>query len=143
MVARQVLRVSTREATSNVVRPETEPAVTAPDIPVPELVRELRAALVATLVAYLGGVRETRAVRQWADGQRTIQNSDQERRLRLAYQITAVITARDSAAVAAAWFQGLNPDLADQSPARVLREGDLDEVGPQVLAAARAFAASA
>lgn len=110
-------------------------------LPVPELVSELRAGLGASLVAFLGGVREARAVRQWAAGDRAIQNGDQERRLRLAHQITAIITARDSGAVAAAWFQGLNPDLADLSPARVLREGDLDEVGPQVLAAARAFAA--
>jgi hypothetical protein len=110
-------------------------------LPIPELVSELRDALGAKLVAYLGGVRETRAVRQWADGERTIQNGDQERRLRLAHQLTAIITGRDSGAVAGAWFQGLNPDLADRSPARMLREGDLDEVGPQVLSAARAFAA--
>jgi hypothetical protein len=38
--------------------------------------------------------------------------------------------------------QGLNPQLDDWSPARLLREGDIDEVGPLVLAAARAFAAS-
>jgi hypothetical protein len=30
-------------------------------------------------------------------------------------------------------------DLDDRSPARLLREGTLDETGPQVLAAARAF----
>jgi hypothetical protein len=42
--------------------------------------------------------------------------------------------------VAQAWFQGLNPQLEDRSPARLLREGDLDDVGPQILAAARAFA---
>jgi hypothetical protein len=43
------------------------------------------------------------------------------------------------ARVAQAWFQGLNPQLDDGSPARLLREGDLDEVGPLVVAAARAF----
>jgi len=32
--------------------------------------------------------------------------------------------------VVQAWFQGLNPQLEDRSPARLLREGDLDEVGP-------------
>jgi hypothetical protein len=45
----------------------------------------------------------------------------------------------DSPGVAQAWFQGLNPQLHDRSPARLLREGELDEVGPQVVAAARAF----
>jgi hypothetical protein len=52
-----------------------------------------------------------------------------------------VITARDSKEVAQAWFQGLNPLLDDRSPARLLRDGDLEEVGPQVLTAARQFAA--
>jgi hypothetical protein len=41
--------------------------------------------------------------------------------------------------VTQAWFQGLNPQLEDWSPARLLRDGELDEVGPAVLAAARAF----
>ena len=36
----------------------------------PQLVGQLRALLGAQLVAYLGGVRETRAVRQWAAGER-------------------------------------------------------------------------
>jgi hypothetical protein len=29
--------------------------------------------------------------------------------------------------------------LDDQSPARLLREGDIDEVGPEIIAAERAF----
>ena len=33
----------------------------------------------------------------------------------------------------------LRSQLDDRSPARLLREGDLDEVGPLVVAAARAF----
>ena len=44
-------------------------------------------------------------------------------------------------AIAQAWFQGLNPQLGDRSPLRLLREGDLDEVGPEVIGAARAFLA--
>jgi len=41
-----------------------------------------------------------------------------------------------------AWFQGLNPQLEDRSPARLLREGDLDEGGLPVLSGARSFAAT-
>jgi len=96
----------------------------------------------AKLVAYLGGVRETRAVRQWAEGTRSVQDSTDERRLRLAYQVATLIAERDSPGVIQAWFQGLDPQLDDRSPARLLREGELDEVGPLVLAAARAFAAT-
>jgi hypothetical protein len=107
----------------------------------PVLVKELRDLLGAKLVAYLGGVKETRAVRQWADGERGVQDPADEQRLRLAYQAATLIAERDSPAVVQVWFQGLNPQLEDRSPARLLREGDLDEVGPAILTAARAFAA--
>ena len=106
-----------------------------------ELTGELRALLGAKLVAYLGGVKETRAVRQWVEGSRQIAGVDNQRRLRLAYQAAKLIAERDDPGVVQAWFQGLNPALADRSPARLLRDGDLDDVGPQVLAAARQFAA--
>jgi len=43
--------------------------------------------------------------------------------------------------VVQAWFTGLHPVLGDRSPARVLRKDNLDQAGPQVLAAARQFAA--
>lgn len=107
----------------------------------PELVTALRDLLGAKLVAYLGKVKETRAVRQWADGTRTIGNDGDVERLRIAYRAARMITERDEPAVAQVWFQGLNPILDDRPPALLLREGELGEVGPQVLAAARQFAA--
>ena len=107
----------------------------------PELVTELRALLGARLVAYLGSVRETRAVRQWADGER--EPSDEVRnRLRVALQVALTLAAAESPDIAQAWFQGLNPQLEDRSPARLLREGELAEVGPSVIAPARAFLTS-
>ena len=106
-----------------------------------QLVTALRDLLGAKLVAYLGRVKETRAVRQWAEGTRSIANPADVDRLRVAYRAAVVLTARDSKQVAQAWFQGLNPLLDDRSPARVLRDGDLEQVGPQLLTAARQFAA--
>jgi hypothetical protein len=106
-----------------------------------ELVTALRELLGVKLVAYLGKVKETRAVRQWAEGTRDIANPREVDRLRVAYRAAKMITQRDSKEVAQAWFQGLNPLLDDRSPARVLRDGDLETVGPQVLTAARQFAA--
>ena len=104
----------------------------------PELVSELRSVLGARLVAYLGSVKETRAVRQWAEGER--EPSEEVRsRLRVALQVALPLAEADSPEIAQAWFQGLNPQLEDRSPARLLREGELDEVGPAVIAAARAF----
>ena len=103
------------------------------------VVTQLRDLLTPRLVAYLAGVRETRAVHQWADGTRDVKSGDAEDRLRLALQLAIVLNESDAPRVVQAWFQGLNPHLDDRSPARLLREGDLDEVGPLVLAAARAF----
>lgn len=107
---------------------------------VAELVSKLRELLGAQLVAYLGSVTETRAVRQWADGVRK-PPAEVTRRLRLAYQVAGLLTERDHPRVVQAWFQGMNPQLEDIAPARLIREGSPDEVGPRVLAAARAFAA--
>jgi hypothetical protein len=104
----------------------------------PEVVAELRAVLGARLVAYLGSVNETRAVRQWADGDRA-PGEDVRQRLRVALQVALPLADTESPQIAQAWFQGLNPQLDDRSPARILREGDLEEVGPAVIAAARAF----
>lgn len=129
-------------ATATPARPGLHAHALATRLDAPVLVKELRDLLGAKLVAYLGGVRETRAVRQWAEGTRSIQDNTDERRLRLAYQIAVLIAERDAPDVIQAWFQGLNPALEDRSPARLLREGDLDEVGPAVLGAARAFAAT-
>jgi hypothetical protein len=104
----------------------------------PDAAAQLRELLGARLVAYLGGVRETRAAHQWADGTREPSEAVQQR-LRLALQVAIPIADADSPQIAQAWFQGLNPQLDDRSPARLLRDGDLDEIGPAVIAAARAF----
>ncbi len=105
-----------------------------------EVVAGLRGLLGARLVAYLGSVKETRAVRQWADGDRE-PSADVVLRLRLAFHVASLLSERDSAAVVKSWFQGMNPMLSDVSPARLLRDGHLDDVGADLLAAARAFAA--
>ena len=109
-------------------------------LPTPALVAALRDLLGARLVAYVGSVKETRAVRQWAEGQRE-PSAEVVLRLRTAYHAAALLAEKDSPAVVAAWFQGMNPRLGDVAPARLLREAELDVAGPRVLAAARAFAA--
>ena len=98
----------------------------------------MRELLGARLAAYIGGVAETRAVREWADGTRTPGNEVQQR-VRVALQVALLLNEVDGREITQAWFQGLNPQLDDRSPARLLREGTLEETGPQVLAAARAF----
>lgn len=110
---------------------------------VSDLVAALRDLLGARLLAYIGSVKETRAVRQWADPEDSrTPSADVVGRLRLAYRIAALISEKDSLGVIQAWFQGMNPRLDDVAPARLLRDGDLAQHGPTVLAAARAFAAA-
>jgi hypothetical protein len=104
----------------------------------PEVVSTLRELLGRGLVAYLGEVKETRAVNQWAAGDRE-PGAQVQARLRLALQVALMVADADGPRVAQAWFQGLNPQLDDRSPARVLREGDLERDGQAVLGAARAF----
>ena len=119
-------------------RPDLEAYERSARLAFPEVVRELSAILGPKLVAYVAGVREVRAVRQWSAAEREARAPIPER-LRLALQVAWLIDRHDSASVAQAWFQGLNPQLDDRSAARLLREGELEEVGPQILSAARAF----
>src|SRR5680860_661284 len=108
-------------------RPELRAHEHAIRTPLPDALGELQALLTARLVAYLAGVTETRAVKEWADGSRSIRSPETEARLRLALQIAVMLAERDDARVVQAWFTGLNPQLDDRSPARLLREGDLAE----------------
>lgn len=106
-----------------------------------ELVDRLRDLLGATLVAYLGSAQETSTVRRWADPSDPLTPSGAVMdRLQTAYEIAVLLAEKDSASVVQAWFQGMNPRLDDSAPARLLREGELDQVSHDVFAAARAFA---
>ncbi len=125
-------------AVNPVARPDYAAHIRAVRSSFPEIVAALREILGLKLCAYVGSVKETRAVNEWADGVREPSEAVQ-RRLRLAFQVAEAIAEVDGAEVARAWFQGLNPQLDDRSPARLLREGDIDEVGPEVIAAERAF----
>jgi hypothetical protein len=107
----------------------------------PALVSGLSEMLGAQLVAYLGSVKETRAVRQWTARERAPSPAI-VKRLRDAYQIARLLSATNPHDVVQAWFRGMNPMLGDVPPARLLREGETDEAAHRVLAAARDFAAA-
>jgi hypothetical protein len=127
--------------TTTTARPDLNAYNDAITMDTAELVDALRNLLGPTLVAYLGKVKETRAVRQWAEGTRKIASPTDVERLRVAYRAARMISERDSKKVAQSWFQGLNPFLDDWSPARLLRDGDLETDGARVIGAARQFAA--
>jgi len=51
------------------------------------------------------------------------------------------LSERDSPAVVQAWLMGVNPELGDRVPLRLMRENEIDAVAPAILRAARAFLA--
>ena len=105
-----------------------------------EIVAELVEILGKKLTAYIGGVKDTRVVERWIqDGVEPYRDAD--RRIRLAYQIAKTLSEHDSPSVVQAWFIGLNPELQDRVPIRLLKEEDVEKVGPQLLNAMRAFLA--
>lgn len=121
-------------------RPDLAAHRRAVQAPFAEIVRELTEILGKKLTAYVGGVKDTRVVERWMhDGVEPYREAD--RRIRLAYQIAKTLSEHDSTRVVQAWFVGLNPELQDRAPVRLLKEEDLDQVGPQLLNAMRAFLA--
>ena len=65
----------------------------------PQVAEALREVLGARLVAYLGSVRETRAVHQWADGAREPSDAVQQR-LRVALQVALMLSEEESPRIA-------------------------------------------
>ena len=57
------------------------------------------------------------------------------------FQVVRTLIDHDPPRIVQAWLTGVNPELGDRIPLRLLREGDLNIVGPEVMAAARAFIA--
>jgi hypothetical protein len=105
----------------------------------PSIVEKLVAIIGRKLTSYVAGIKDARAIDRWL--QNGAPQKEVERRLRLTYQIAAMMAGFDSPAVVQAWLIGLNPELDDQVPLKLLREGDIEENGRRVLGAARAFVA--
>ena len=108
--------------------------------PFADIVEELAGILGKKLTAYIGGVKDTRVVERWIHNN-VEPYKDADRRIRLAYHIAKTLSEHDPARVVQAWFIGLNPELQDRTPIRLLKQGDLDKVGPELLNAMRAFLA--
>ena len=122
------------------------PSRTRPDIfahrealqlPASKVVEKLVEIVGRKLTAYIGGVKDARAVDRWIVGGEIYGNA--ESRLRFAYQVARALSEHDSPAVVQAWLTGVNPELEDRVPLRLMRENEIDEVAPAILIAVRAF----
>jgi hypothetical protein len=107
----------------------------------PELVRRLTEIVGRKLTAYIADVKDVRALDRWING--TEPYGDVEERLRFTYQVVRTLSQHDSPRIVQAWLTGVNPELGDRVPLRVLRDGELGTVAPEILGAARAFIAGA
>jgi hypothetical protein len=120
-------------------RPDLVAHREATTAPFASLVQELVAIIGKKLTAYIAGVKDVRALDRWMDGAAPYKSA--EERLRFGFRVAKTLENHDHASVVQAWLTGLNPELDDRVPIRLLREGDLETVGPQILGAIRAFVA--
>jgi len=120
-------------------RPDLEAHRDSLMLPMPDLLSTLTSKIGKKLTAYVAGINDVKTIESWIAGEPSPEDS--ERRLRLTYQIVMTLTITDAPAVAQAWLMGVNPELDDRVPFRLLREGNLDQVASHIVGAARAFVA--
>lgn len=99
------------------------------------IARTLRDVLGAKLTNYGAGLKDPKAIDRYIGGAQT-PRVETEQRLRSLFQVTALLLADDSPAVARAWMIGANPQLNDEAPIEMMHLG---RVGP-TLRAAESFA---
>jgi hypothetical protein len=139
-----------RSSTATIERPRTkvdrrgeslEAAVHAECVKLlfPELVALLVQIIGRKLTAYIASVKDVRTVDKWMTGTEPYRGPDT--RLRTAYHVAKLIGTRHTPQVVQSWLMGLNPELDDHAAATLLREGEIEVVGPAVLRAARVFIA--
>jgi hypothetical protein len=116
-------------------RPGTRAGEEARSLPIDQIVTRLRAILGARLVAYIGHVDTTTAVRAWADAD-DVPDADNDTRLRTAFHALAILVEGSCDEVTiGTWFQGMNPVLGDVSPARFIRNSVPDGANDVLVAA--------
>ena len=106
-------------------------------LPASKVVEKLVEIVGRKLTAYIGGVKDARAVDRWITGGEIYGGA--ESRLRFAFQVARALSEHESPAVVQAWLTGVNPELGDRVPLRLMRENEIDEVAPAILIAARAY----
>jgi hypothetical protein len=106
-------------------------------LPASKVIEKLVEIVGRKLTAYIGGVKDARAVDRWIAGGEIY--GDAESRLRFAFHVARTLSEHDSPAVVQAWLTGVNPELGDRVPLRQMRENEIDEVASAILSAVRAF----
>lgn len=106
-------------------------------LPIEAITQQLIAMIGYKLTAYIGKAHDVQEVSRWATGKEV--NSDIAKRLRFTHQLVSLLSQEESLPVIQSWLTGLNPDLSNQQPLKLIRESNLQQVGPQIIKAARIF----
>ena len=106
-------------------------------LPASKVVETLVEIIGRKLTAYIGGVKDARAVDRWIAGGAIY--SGVESRLRFAFQVARALSEHDPAAVVQNWLMSVNPELGDRVPLRLMRINEIDAVAPAILSAVRAY----
>jgi hypothetical protein len=116
-------------AVKALARPELRAHREAISLEFPEIVQRLVEMIGRKLTAYIGGVKDVRALDRWLAGAEPY--GDAKERLRLAFQVVTTLSEHDWPTVVQARLTGVNPELGDRVPLRLLREGDIDKLQPR------------
>jgi len=111
--------------------------VEATRVSIARATKALGTLLTDRLLAYIVNVRDVKTLARWESGLVSEIRVDSERRLRAAYEIAALLGRVEGAPTIRAWFIGMDPYLADASPADTIHDGHLEDA----LNAARSFVA--
>ena len=118
-------------------RPDLSAHREALRLPASKVVEKLVEIVGRKLTAYIGGVKDARAVDRWIAGGEIYGGA--ANRLRFAFQVVRALSGHVSPAVVQAWLTGVNPELGDRVPLRMMRENEIDAVAPAILSAVRAY----
>ena len=88
---------------------------------VADIAAYLQTVLGPSLTTLTLGIKDVKAVGQWAKGQRQPRPA-QEQLLRETYQVVNYLATVERSDVIRAWFTGMNPELDDRSPALTMRD---------------------
>lgn len=99
----------------------------AVEVDIHDIAKFLQGALGQRLTAHIARVSDIKAVAAWSAGKQQPRDGS-EQRLRAAFQVFHLLQQEDSSYVVRAWFIGMNPQLENEAPADVLREGRFRDV---------------
>lgn len=96
-------------------------------LPLPKMAEKLQETLGQRITAYAIGIKDPRQIGKYARGETTPSDVTMDR-LRRLYQVTQILSTRETAETIRAWMIGANPLLEDRAPLELLHEEEVEPV---------------